>query len=123
VPVDIRATDIEKDRFLICEGKGLKRQKQANDSNFYSQVLQNNNLTSRKRLKVVNTHDDSQLTTIAITKNTLKQEIKRDTDESEQQQKTTKRKHSIESINVSISILELRVFWDENVKMCSYFQR
>lgn len=124
VPVDINATDIEKDRFLICEDEGLKRQKRANDINVYSKVFKNKNHTSMKRSKVVNTHDDSQSIEIEISNDTKKQEIKLDLDVSEQQQETAKRKHSIESTNVSISFLKLRIFWYKkcilifNVKGC-----
>jgi len=55
-----------------------------------------------KRSKIVNTHEDSQLNNIEIIENNLKKQIRHDSDESKQQQKTTKRKHSIESTDVSI---------------------
>ncbi|XP_060855867.1 uncharacterized protein LOC132933613 [Metopolophium dirhodum] len=97
VPVDINATNIEKDRFLVCEDKCLKRQKRANDSSFYTEICKT--VENMKRSKVVSKDDDLQLTTIGNTTNISKQQVERNPDESLQQHKTTKRKYSNESTN------------------------
>jgi len=114
VPVDINEIDIEKDRFLVCKDKCLKPQKRANDNSFYTENRQN--IANMKRSKVVSKDDDLQLTTIGNTTNTSKQRVKRNSDESQQQQnKSMKRKYSTESTNVSTYIFfGLKCFGSEN---------
>jgi len=105
---------MEKDRFLVYEDKCLKRPISPDDNSFYSEILKNMAITRTKRFKVENEHDDSQLTTVNNTTSTSNQQIKINPDESEPQHKTTKRKHSIESINVSKEFdifLGLQTFW------------
>lgn len=108
VPVNINMTDIEKDRFLVCEDKSLKRQKRANDSSFYTENCKNMTVANNKRSKVVSKHDDFQLTSIENTTNTSKQQV--NPDDSQHQHKTMKRKYSNDSTNVSIYFL-VKIFW------------
>lgn len=110
VPVNINMTDIEKDRFLVCENKSLKRQKRVNDSSFYTEICKNMTVANNKRSKVVSEHDDSQLTSIKNTTDTSKQLVKRNPDDSLQQHKTMKRKYSNDSTNVSIYFFA-KIFW------------
>ncbi|XP_026818941.1 uncharacterized protein LOC113557562 [Rhopalosiphum maidis] len=97
VPVDINATDIEKDKFLVCQDKSSRTKKRSNDCIVLTDSSESTIVLQKKRSKVVNKQDDSQLTIFPDTLHTSEKFTRPNRVESKQQHKILKRKHSTES--------------------------
>ncbi|XP_025191461.1 uncharacterized protein LOC112591757 [Melanaphis sacchari] len=99
VPVDINATDIEKDRFLVCQDKSSKTKKRSNDCIVLTDDYDSTTTVHKKRFKVDNKYNDSQLTALPNTLNTPEQHTGRSKVKSREKHKILKRKHSSDSCN------------------------